>query len=135
VIQEVLITLMVGLVVLAIAFAAVPDALKAVVVLVGFVVIAVMTWRAIRISVVLQDDGICVKNLWRRHRMRWSEVTWIQSTWTSIGPLPVRTIGLANEPNRRFIRVLAAAGSRSDQERLLKILRDRPELAGAEFRV
>jgi hypothetical protein len=59
----------------------------------------------------------------------------IQSTWTSIGPLPVRTIGLANEPNRRFIRVLAAAGSRSDQERLLKILRDRPELAGAEFRV
>ncbi|HEY6531698.1 MAG TPA: DUF4328 domain-containing protein, partial [Acidimicrobiales bacterium] len=43
----------------------------------------VAVWRMLRVRVVLSTDDIVVENIWRRHRLRWSEVAWVEARTNS----------------------------------------------------
>jgi hypothetical protein len=132
--QEVMITLIIGFVTIGVTSSATPSPWSDIIFLVGLAGVAGVLVRAFRISVVLLPDGIRVRNLWRTHFVRWVDVSWLQRSTITIGPLPTAALAIACETERRFVRILASAGTESSRDELRALLLARPELAEVEFR-
>lgn len=90
--------------------------------------------RAFRISVVMNQSGVVVKNYWRTFELAWTDISSIRSTWTTMGPFPTRSLAIVSAKRRLFARVLASAGGKGERQRnLATMLRQRPELASIPF--
>jgi hypothetical protein len=58
-----------------IAVAALPEPSRRALVLVGFPLILLAMHRALRVSVVADEEGLTVKNYWRTYALAWADIT------------------------------------------------------------
>jgi hypothetical protein len=90
-----------------------------------------LLWRVSRISVTVSRGLVTVKNLWRTHSMQAADVDRVEKALIAIGPLPVATIGLGCKGERRWVRILALAGSSSDQAGFVDFVRHSADFSDA----
>jgi hypothetical protein len=135
--DEVVVAFLTTVTVAFVVFIFVPMSLKGFILVFGLVGAFAASWRALRLSIDLDDSSVVVRNYWRTHRFAWCDIEEIRPCAVTIGVLPRRALGFQLSSSRLIcaqatggsLRVRAAALAALRTYAETKNIRLSPELA------
>jgi hypothetical protein len=115
-----------------IALAAVPQAWRTPLFLAGVVLVPVAMHRALRVSVVADDEGLTVKNYWRTRTLPWADIAAVTAAMETVGVALARVIAFRTTKHK-LVKAVATATMEKRKRLFVRELKACPELENVPF--